>query len=196
MTDEKKSKSVDDPANVDEPADSADPGRVDELKQSVAKLKRKLDDQQDRIEALARGREEGMVTVGELREELALVASERDRLRKQLTQIEGMQTEELIAATEGMEVDDLADLLADLPEAVTRQVLQSLDRLDHDRLQQVLAYDEDSAGGLMNVDIVTVRPDVTLEVVSRYLRAGAHACHLATAPMIDPAVGIKIREEL
>jgi magnesium transporter len=85
--------------------------------------------------------------------------------------IEGMQTEELIAATDGMEVDDLADLLADLPEAVTQQVLQSLDKLDHDRLQQVLAYDEDCAGGLMNVDIVTVRPDVTLEVVGRYLRA-------------------------
>ena len=85
--------------------------------------------------------------------------------------IEGMQTEELIAATEGMDFDDLADLLADLPEAVTRQVLQSLDKADHDRLQQVLAYDEDCAGGLMNIDIVTVRPDVTLEVVMRYLRA-------------------------
>ena len=85
--------------------------------------------------------------------------------------IEGMQTEELIAATEGMELDDLADLLADLPETVTQQVLQSLDKLDQERLQQVLAYDEDSAGGLMNVDIVTVRPDVTLDVVARYLRA-------------------------
>jgi magnesium transporter len=85
--------------------------------------------------------------------------------------IEGMQTEELIAATAGMDFDDLADLLADLPEAVTLQVLQSLDKLDHDRLQQVLAYDEDCAGGLMNIDIVTVRPDVTLEVVTRYLRA-------------------------
>jgi magnesium transporter len=92
-----------------------------------------------------------------------------DEVRESL--IEGMQTEELIAATEGMELDDLADLLADLPEAVTRQVLQSLDKLDHERLQQVLAYDEDCAGGLMNVDIVTVRPDVTLEVVARYLRA-------------------------
>ena len=80
--------------------------------------------------------------------------------------IEGMETEELIAATEGMEVDDLADLLADLPEAVTQEVLQSLDKQDHERLQQVLAYDEESAGGMMNVDIVTVRPDVTLEVVA------------------------------
>jgi magnesium transporter len=85
--------------------------------------------------------------------------------------IESMQTEELIAATAGMDFDDLADLLADLPEVVTKQVLRSLDKADHDRLQQVLAYDEDSAGGLMNIDIVTVRPDVTLEVVARYLRA-------------------------
>jgi magnesium transporter len=85
--------------------------------------------------------------------------------------VEGMQTEELIAATAGMDFDDLADLLADLPEVVAKQVLRSLDKADHDRLQQVLAYDEDSAGGLMNIDIVTVRPDVTLEVVARYLRA-------------------------
>jgi magnesium transporter len=85
--------------------------------------------------------------------------------------IKGMQTEDLIAATEGMELDDLADLLVDLPETLTLEVLQSLDHQDEERLRQVLAYDEDSAGGLMNVDIVTVRPDVTLEVVSRYLRA-------------------------
>jgi magnesium transporter len=61
-------------------------------------------------------------------------------------------------------------LIADLPETVTREVLQSLDKQDHERLQQVLAYDEESAGGMMNVDVVTVRPDVTLEVVARYLR--------------------------
>jgi len=85
--------------------------------------------------------------------------------------IKGMNDERLIAAAEGMELDDLADLLIDLPEVVTQQVLRSLDDQDEERLRQVLAYDEDSAGGLMNVDIVTVRPDVTLEVVSRYLRA-------------------------
>ena len=85
--------------------------------------------------------------------------------------IDGMRTEELLAALDGMELDDLADLLIDLPETITQQVLQSLDDQDEERLRQVLAYDEDSAGGLMNVDIVTVRPDVTLEVVCRYLRA-------------------------
>jgi magnesium transporter len=91
-----------------------------------------------------------------------------DEVRDDL--LEGMPTEELIAAAEGMEVDDLADLLIDLPEAVTQEVLQSLDMQDQERVKQVLAYDEESAGGLMNVDIVTVRPDVSLEVVTRYLR--------------------------
>lgn len=85
--------------------------------------------------------------------------------------IKGMQKDQLVAATEGMELDDLADLVADLPEALTREVLHSLDQQDRDRLNQVLSFDEDSAGGLMNVDIVTVRPDVTLDVVLRYLRA-------------------------
>ena len=85
--------------------------------------------------------------------------------------IKGMQAEELLAATDGMELDDLADLVADLPEALTQEVLRSLDKQDQERLRQVLAYDEDSAGGLMNVDIITVRPDVTVEVVLRYLRA-------------------------
>ena len=85
--------------------------------------------------------------------------------------IKGMNTDQVLAALDGMELDDLADLLVDLPEALTQRVLQSLDDLDQERLRQVLSYDEDSAGGLMNVDIVTVRPDVTLEVVYRYLRA-------------------------
>jgi magnesium transporter len=82
----------------------------------------------------------------------------------------GMQPDELVAAAEGLALDDLADLLAELPEAVTRQVLKSMDQQDRDRLSAVLAYPEDSAGGLMNTDTVTVRPDVPIEVVLRYLR--------------------------
>ena len=84
--------------------------------------------------------------------------------------IEGMPTDELMLAIDGMELDDLADLIADLPEALTQEVLRSLDHQDRERLHAVLSYDEDSAGGLMNVDIITVRPDVTLEVVLRYLK--------------------------
>jgi len=70
--------------------------QVEALKQSLARLEHQLDDQAERIEALARGREEGMAMVGELRAELALVAAERDRLRKRLTELEGMQTETLV----------------------------------------------------------------------------------------------------
>ena len=84
--------------------------------------------------------------------------------------IGGMDAEELIAATEGMEVDDLADLIDDLPETLNERVLRSMDAQDRERLNAVLAFEEDSAGGLMNLDAVTVRPDVTLEVVLRYLR--------------------------
>jgi magnesium transporter len=86
------------------------------------------------------------------------------------TLIGAMKTEELVAATANLEIDDLADLLAELPEAVNREVLRSLDASDRQRLQSVLLYDEDSAGGLMNPETVTVRADVTLEVVLRYLR--------------------------
>lgn len=84
--------------------------------------------------------------------------------------IGGMDAEELVAATEDMELDDLADLIGDLPETVNERVLRSMDAQDRERLSAVLAYREDSAGGLMNIDTVSVRADVTLEVVLRYLR--------------------------
>ncbi len=84
--------------------------------------------------------------------------------------IEGMEAEELLAATENLEVDDLADLLADLPEAVTLRALRAMDHQDRERLNLVRSFPDDSAGGLMNTDTVSVRPDVSLEVVQRYLR--------------------------
>lgn len=84
--------------------------------------------------------------------------------------IQEMETEELVAAAEGMELDDLADLVGDLPETVTLQVLRSMDQRDRERLRNVLAFEDDRAGRLMSADTVSVRPDVSLEVVLRYLR--------------------------
>jgi len=84
--------------------------------------------------------------------------------------IDGMDADELIAVAEGMEVDDLADLIGDLPEEVTQRVLHSMDMQDRERLHAMLAYPEGTAGSLMNVDTVSVRPDATVEVVLRYLR--------------------------
>jgi magnesium transporter len=78
--------------------------------------------------------------------------------------------EELIAAVDDLDLDDLADILDDLPDAVISEVLRSLDRQDRERLVHVLSYPEDSAGGLMDPDVLTIRPDVSLDVVLRYLR--------------------------
>lgn len=92
-----------------------------------------------------------------------------DEVRSSLINI--MDQEQLVAATEGLELDDLADLLSDLPLAVTDTALNNLDSSDRQRLKSVLSYDEDTAGGLMNTDIVTVRKDITLDVVMRYIRS-------------------------
>jgi len=81
-----------------------------------------------------------------------------------------MDSERIVAAAAQLDLDDLADLIAELPEAVKQQVVRSLDSSDRMRLQTVLAYPEDTAGGLMNPDMVSVRSDVTVEVVLRYLR--------------------------
>ncbi|MCB1787810.1 MAG: magnesium transporter [Gammaproteobacteria bacterium] len=91
-----------------------------------------------------------------------------DEVRDNL--IRHMEPEELLAATANLDLDDLADLVQQMPSAVTSEVLQALDDQRRKRLQAVLSYPEDTAGGLMNTDTVTVRPEVTLDVVLRYLR--------------------------
>jgi len=68
------------------------------------------------------------------------------------------------------DVDDQADLILDLPTDRLARVLHTLDARKRERLESVLAYDEDTAGGLMNIDQVTIRADVSLDVVLRYLR--------------------------
>jgi magnesium transporter len=78
--------------------------------------------------------------------------------------------DDLIQAVGDLDLDDLADILNDLPGAVITEVLRAMDRQDRERLAQVMSYPEDSAGGLMDPDVVTVRPDVSLDVVLRYLR--------------------------
>jgi magnesium transporter len=81
-----------------------------------------------------------------------------------------MQPEELAVVAQNVDMDDAADILQDLPDPVVEEVLQAMDAQHRQRLESVLAYPEDTAGGLMNVDVLTVRADVSLEVVQRYLR--------------------------
>jgi magnesium transporter len=81
-----------------------------------------------------------------------------------------MESNEVAAATEGLDADDIADILQQLPEQVIAEVLQHMSWQDRQRVERVLSYDEDTAGGLMNTDTITVRPRFTLDVVLRYLR--------------------------
>ncbi len=86
------------------------------------------------------------------------------------TLIADMDSQELLAAAEKLGTDELADLAPDLPKDVLQDLLDSLDTLNRERLQSALSYPEDTVGALMDFDIVTVREDITLEVVLRYLR--------------------------
>ena len=86
------------------------------------------------------------------------------------TLIRGSTPEELVAAVGDLDLDDLADILDDLPNAVTTKVLNAMTQQDRVRLAQVMSYPEDSAGGLMDPDFLSIRPDVSLDVVLRYLR--------------------------
>lgn len=91
-----------------------------------------------------------------------------DEVRESL--LAEMDPDEIIAAVEDLDIDDLADLVEDLPDTVIDEVLKSMDRENRERLEQVLSYPEDTAGRLMNPDVVTVRTDTTIDVVLRYLR--------------------------
>ncbi|RMG38834.1 MAG: magnesium transporter [Gammaproteobacteria bacterium] len=84
--------------------------------------------------------------------------------------VKDMDADHWRAAAENLDLDDLTDLVQDMPETVVDEVLSALDDQRRHRVEAVLSYPEDTAGGLMNTDTVTVRPEVTLDVVLRYLR--------------------------
>lgn len=86
------------------------------------------------------------------------------------TLIAHMDNEELLAAAEQLDTDEIADLAPDLPHDVMQDLLESLDAQNRARLHTALSYQEDSVGGLMDFEMVTIRDDITLEVVLRYLR--------------------------
>jgi len=84
--------------------------------------------------------------------------------------LKSMRPEKLAAVAEGMDVDDLAEVLRTLPDTAYRSVISSMDSQDRGRVEQALSFEEDTAGGIMNTDTITIRPDVSVDVVLRYLR--------------------------
>ncbi len=84
--------------------------------------------------------------------------------------IKTMEPSALLAATESLETDDLADILSEIPQAVSQELLLSMEQQDRERLKSVLSYADDTAGGLMDLNTIIIRADTSLEVVLRYLR--------------------------
>ena len=86
------------------------------------------------------------------------------------TLIESMDKEELLAAVEDMDADDLADLADDLPQNVIAEALQTRDEEERAQVQAAMSYEDDQVGAVMDFEQVSVRADVACEVVLRYLR--------------------------
>ena len=105
-----------------------------------------------------------------------------------------LSPEEVVSLTEGLDTDDIADILQQLPEQVIYQVLLAMDEQDRNRLEAVLSYPEDTAGGLLNTDTITVRRSHTLDVVLRYLRRHNEIPHMTDNILVtsrdDQLVGI------
>ena len=120
------------------------------------------------LEALPREQRDAVWQLVNADQEGDILLQVNDAVRESL--IRDMDNSELVAAAEGLETDELADILSDFPNAVTEQVLESMDAQHRERLKAVMSYPEDTAGGLMNTDTITVRADITLDVVQRYLR--------------------------
>jgi len=84
--------------------------------------------------------------------------------------ISKMVPSSVVDALEDMDTDDLAETLSSLPDQVLQSILKSMDAQDRLRAEKALSYGEETAGFIMNTDTITLRPDVTIDVVLRYLR--------------------------
>ena len=102
-----------------------------------------------------------------------------------------LDAKEVVELTEGLETDDLADILQQLPLKVAQEVLEAMDQQDRQRVEQILSYDEATAGGLMNTDSITVRRNHTVELVLRYLRR-----HETLPEMTDNILVVNREDEL
>ena len=105
----------------------------------------------------------------EIEDEGEIIAELNDEIQQEL--IAEITTDELIKIIEDLELDEIVDILQALPESKTQNILSSMSQRDQKRIKEALVYPEDSAGGLMNTDIISVRPKHSIEVVMRYLRA-------------------------
>jgi magnesium transporter len=136
----------------------------------------------DLLESLPHGPREILWELVDAEDQGEALVSVNEEVRAGL--IEGMDTSSLVAIAGGLDTDDLADVLQDMPGAVIHELLRSMDKQNRHRLEAVLSFPEDSAGGLMDLDIVTVRGNVSLDVVLRYLRLRGEIPDLTDSLMV------------
>jgi len=91
-----------------------------------------------------------------------------DAVRESL--LADMDAPEILAAAEQLDADELADLAEDLPDDVVHELMQRLDAPEREQLRSAMSYEDDQVGAIMDFEMITIREDVTLEVVLRYLR--------------------------
>lgn len=122
----------------------------------------------------------------------AVLIELNDEVRAQLTG--EMDTGDLIDALKDLDTDDMADFLQGLPDTVIQETLSGMGRQERERVEVVLGYDEDTAGGMMDTEVVTIRSDVTVEVVLRYLRMKgelpSHTDHVIVVDTYDKYLGV------
>ena len=149
--------------------------RVENLvhRQNLAELQRKLDELHSAdvahiLEALPLADRLAVWQLVKAERDGDILLEVSDAVRETL--IADMDDHELLAAAKEMDADELADLAPELPRDVVLELMESLDSQQRDRVRSALSYEEDQVGALMDFEMVTIREDVSLEVVLRYLR--------------------------
>ena len=145
-----------------------------DVSSSLNQLKRMLANMQaaeiaHSLESLPPKKRKLLWSMIEIQDEGEIISELNEEIQQEL--IAEISTKELLQIIEDLELDEIVDILQALPESKTQNVLSVMSKRDRQRIEEALIYPEDSAGGLMNTDIISIRPKHSLEVVIRYLRA-------------------------
>lgn len=150
-------------------------GRVENLvhRQNLAELQRKLDELHSAdvahiLEALPLDDRLTVWQLVKVERDGDILLEVSDAVRETL--LADMDDHEILAAAKDMDADELADLASELPRDVVHELMESLDAQQRERVRSALSYEDDQVGALMDFEMVTIREDVSLEVVLRYLR--------------------------
>src|SRR5690606_20292258 len=151
----------------------AEPGEVRDPGQILVELQRKLDelhpaDVAHILEALPLDERLTVWQLVKAERDGDILLEVSDAVRETL--IADMDDHEILAAAKDLDADELADLAPELPRDVVHELMESLDAQQRERVRTALSYEEDQVGALMDFEMVTIREDVSLEVVLRYLR--------------------------